>query len=141
MTFASGITRSIRLAIRSTPRPRRAMLVEAFIETDGVAAGKPSQKHIDKHRATIVDLAPTGHDRVALFGSGSQTFYLEPNGTTRITVIDGQAGPLVVAIEPSADGTSDAIVRIAMPVVTASSSADARSGDSPGRRRLPLSGP
>ena len=103
--------------------PRRATSVVAAAKTPTsnticIAAGKPSQKHIDKHRATIVDLAPTGIGRVALFGSGSQTFYLEPNGTTRITVIDSDAGPLVVAIEPSADGTSDAIVRIATPIVT-----------------------
>ncbi len=118
MTFASGVT-----AVYPSGDPVEAptdarMLVEAFIETDGVAAGKPSQKRIDKQRATIVDLAPTGNDRVALFGSGSQTFYLEPNGTTRITVIDGDAGPLVVAVEPSADGTPEAIVRIATPIVT-----------------------
>ena len=119
MTFASGIT-SVYPSGDPVAAPTQArILVEAFIETDGVAAGKPSQKHVDKHRATIVDLAPTGNDRVALFGSGAQTFYLEPNGTTRITVIDGNAGPLVVAIEPSADGTPDAIVRIAMPIVTA----------------------
>ena len=119
MTFASGIT-SVYPSGDPVDAPSQArMLVEAFIETDGVAAGKPSQKHIDKHRATVVDLASTRNDRVALFGSGSQTFYLEPNGTTRITVIDSQAGPLVVAIEPSADGTPDAIVRIAMPIVTA----------------------
>ena len=118
MTFASGIT-SVYPSGDPVAAPTQArMLVEAFIETDGVAAGKPSQKHVDKHRATIVDLAPTGNGRVALFGSGSQTFYLEPNGTTRITVIDSDAGPLVVAIEPSADGTPDAIVRIATPIVT-----------------------
>jgi hypothetical protein len=116
MTFAGGITVAYPSGDPADAPTNARSLVEAFIETDGVAAGKPTARHIDKHRATIVDLAPTGRDRIALFGSGSQTFFLEPNGTTRIVVIDGTAGPLVIAIEPAGDGTSEAIVRIAMPV-------------------------
>ena len=118
LTFMSGITN-----VYPSGDPARApgtarLLVEAFIETDGVAAGKPSDRKIDKHRATTVDLSPTGPDRVALFGSESQTFFLEPNGTTRLSVIDTDAGPVVIAIEPAADRQPAAIVKIATPVVT-----------------------
>jgi serine/threonine-protein kinase len=118
MTFASGITAVYPSGDPADAPTTARMLVEAFIETDGVAAGKPADRHIDKRRATTVDLSTTGRDRVPLFGSGSQAFFLEPNGTTRIVVIDGVAGPLVIAIEATGDGQSAAIVKIAMPVAT-----------------------
>jgi hypothetical protein len=118
LTFASGIT-SVYPSGDPVPAPTTArLLVESFIETDGIAAGKPTDKKIDKHRATTIDLSPTGRDRVALFGNGSETFFLEPNGTTRITAIDSDAGPLVIAIEPAADRQPAAIVKVATPVAT-----------------------
>jgi len=98
------------------PRSRRT-LVETFIETDGVAAGRPHDIRVDKRRATVVDLAPTGPDRVALFGTSTQTFYLEPVGTTRIVVIDGDDGPVVLAIEPLESSTLEAILTEADRVV------------------------
>jgi len=64
-----------------------------------------------------VDLTPTGPDRVALFGTGTQTFYLEPVGTTRVTVVDGRDGPLVIAVEPAENSTIDAIRKVADPVI------------------------
>ncbi len=116
MTLASGVTAVYPSGVpEAAPTSARA-LVEAFIETDGVAAGKPTAKTVGKRRATTVDLAPTGPDRVALFGSGSRTFFLEPNGTTRVVVIDSDDGPLVVSIEAATDGTPAAIVKIALPV-------------------------
>ena len=118
MTFASGITAVYPSGDPADAPTTARMLVEAFIETDGVAAGKPADRHIDKRRATTVDLSTTGRERVPLFGSGSQAFFLEPNGTTRIVVIDGVAGPLVIAIEATGDGQSAAIVKIAMPIAT-----------------------
>ena len=98
------------------PRSRRS-LVETFIETDGVAAGRPHDIRVDKRRATVVDLAPTGPDRVALFGTSTQTFYLESVGTTRIVVIDGDDGLVVLAIEPLEDSTLEAILTEADRVV------------------------
>ncbi len=118
MTFASGVT-TVYPSGDPAPAPATArLLVEAFIETDGVAAGKPADRKIDKHRATTIDLSPTGQDRVALFGTGSVTFFLEPNGTTRLVVIDSAAGPLVIGIDAAPDRQPSAIVKIAMAVAT-----------------------
>ena len=117
LTFAShllGVYPSGDAA--DAPRSRN-LLVETFIETDGVAAGRPHDIRVDKRRATVVDLAPTGPDRVALFGTSTQTFYLEPVGTTRIVVIDGEDGPVVLAIEPLEDSTLEAILTEADRVV------------------------
>jgi tRNA A-37 threonylcarbamoyl transferase component Bud32 len=98
------------------PRSARA-LVETFIGTDGVAAGRPADGRIDKRKATIVDLAPAVPDPVALFGTSAQTYYLEPSGTTRIMAIDGKAGIFVIAIEPTDRSTLDAFLKAADPVV------------------------
>jgi hypothetical protein len=76
-----------------------------------VAAGRPRAIQIDKRTAFSVDIAPTGPDRLALFGTGTQTYYLEPVGTTRMVVIDGEGGPVVLAIEPIEDSTLEAILR------------------------------
>ena len=101
LTFASGLI-SVYPNGDATDAPRSARLVaESFIDTDGVAARRPKASQVDKHKATIVDLAPTGPDRVPLFGTSTQTFYLEPFGTTRLIVIDGDDGVVVIAIEPT----------------------------------------
>ncbi len=102
----------------ATDAPRSARsLVDVFIGTDGVAAGRPANRRIDKQPATVVDLDPTGPDPVALFSTSSQTFYLEPSATTRIIVIDAEGGPVVVAIEPGADSTLEAVLKEAQRVV------------------------
>jgi tRNA A-37 threonylcarbamoyl transferase component Bud32 len=92
-------------------------LVEAFIGTDGVAAGRPDEQKVDKRKATVVDLSPTGPDRVALFGTGAQTYYLEPYATTRVFVIDARDGPFVIAIEPHQDSTLETLLPTARAVV------------------------
>ena len=84
----------------AAPRSARAM-AEVFVETDGVAASRPGAGRVDKRRSTVVDLSPTGPDRVALFSTAKETYYLEPHGTTRLIVVDGRDGVVVVAIEPS----------------------------------------
>jgi hypothetical protein len=117
MTFASAITAVYPSGQPTAPKTSARSLVETFIETTGVAAGKPGQGHIDKHRSTVVDLTPTGPDRIALFSTMTQTFYLEPVGTTRVTAIDGPNGPIVIAIQPAEDSTIDAIRKVADPVV------------------------
>jgi tRNA A-37 threonylcarbamoyl transferase component Bud32 len=84
----------------AAPRSARA-LAEVFVETDGVAASRPDAGRVDKRRSTVVDLSPTGPDRVALFSTAKETYYLEPHGTTRLIVVDGRDGVVVLAIEPS----------------------------------------
>ena len=118
LTLVSGIATVYPSGDPASAPTTARLLVEAFIETDGVAAGKPAARKIDKHKATTIDLSPTGRRRVALFGNGSETFFLEPNGTTRIVVIDSAAGPLVIAIEAAADRQPAAIVKLAMTVAT-----------------------
>ena len=106
LTFASGLTAVYPSGGDATQAPATARgLVEAFVTTDGVAARKPSAGRVDKRRATIVDLSLTSPARLALFATSDQTYYLEPHRTTRVFVVDGQDGPLVIAIEP-ADGTN-----------------------------------
>lgn len=117
LTIASGISVVYPSGSASNAPTSARALVETFIGTDGVAAGRPADQRVDKRKATVVDLAPTGPDRVPLFGSGAQTFYLEPSGTTRVIVIDGKDGPLVIAIEPAADSTLQSFLPVADPVV------------------------
>ena len=52
-----------------------------------------------------------------LFGTSTQTFYLEPFGTTRLIVIDGDDGVLVIAIEPAGDSTLESLLPEANRVV------------------------
>ena len=84
------------------------LLVETFIDTDGVAAGKPSQSKVDKHRATIVDLVADRRPSGGAVRDGPQTFYLEPDGTTRLIVIDGDAGAAGDRHRADADATPTA---------------------------------
>ena len=117
MTFATAIT-AVYPSGRSAAPPHTAKaLVETFIGTDGVAAGRPASQRIDKRKATVVDLALTGPDRVPLFATSSETFYLEPSGTTRVIVIDGKDGPMVIAIEPVATSTLESVNPVATGVV------------------------
>ena len=105
LTLASGLTAVYPSGdAKQAPGTARG-LVETFITTDGVAAQKPSTGRVDKRRATIVDLSLTSPARLALFATSDQTYYLEPHRTTRVIVVDGRDGPLVIAIEP-ADGTN-----------------------------------
>ncbi len=117
LTFAGAIATVYPSGSPTDSPGSAAGLVETFIGTDGVAAGKPASQRVDKRKATVVDLAPTGPDRVALFGTSTQTFYLEPSVTTRVTVVDGKDGPFVIAVEPAADSTPAAILAKTGPVV------------------------
>ena len=110
LTFAGGITTVFSVG-RPQDAPRSAdALIEAFIGTDRVAAARPARIRIDKRRATVVDLEVRGLDRVALFGTGSQTYYLEPVGTTRVVAIDLPDGVLVIVIEPGQQSSLDDIL-------------------------------
>jgi hypothetical protein len=117
LTFASAID-TVYPNGQAAPAPSSArLLVETFIETDGVAAGKPADRRIDKRTATSINLDGTGRDRIALFGSGEQVFYLEPRGTTRLIVIDSKDGPVVLAIEPTQDSPVETVIPAASVVV------------------------
>ena len=117
LTFAGSITSVFpRGDMRPAPDTARA-LVETFIGTDGVAAGKPKSQKVGNRSGRLVDLSPTGRDRIALFGTTGQTFYLEPFGTTRIIVVDASGGILIIAVEPTADSTIEAILPTASGVI------------------------
>jgi hypothetical protein len=75
-----------------------------------VAADLPFKRRAGKRPALVVDLAPAGLERVALFRTADETFYLEPLGTTRIIAVDGKDGLLAIAIEPGADATFESIL-------------------------------
>ena len=110
LVLAGAIT-SVYPSGDATDPPRTAKdLVEVFIETNGVAAGRPADQRIDKKKATVVDLTTTGPDRLALFGTNTQTYYLEPNRTTRVIAMDGKDGPFAIAIEPGDGSTLEALL-------------------------------
>ena len=117
LTLASSISSVYPSgAARAAPSSARA-IVETFIGTDGVASGRPAATRVDKRKSTIAGPSPTGPDRVPLFGAGDQTFYLEPSGTTRIIVVDGRDGVLIIAIEPGEDSALESMWPKAKPVV------------------------
>ena len=101
---------------QEAPRSGRA-LVETFIETAGVAASRPDGGRVDKRRSTVVDLSPTGPDRVALFSTEKETFYLEPHGTTRLIVVEAKDGIVVIAVEPAEARMLEDVLPIANQVI------------------------
>ena len=105
MTFASRIDRVYPSGDPANAPTSARNLVETFIVTDGVASEKLVQRRVDKRRATIVDLWPSGNIRIPLFRAGGQVYFLDPTGPTRVIVIDGPDGPLIVALEAS-DGST-----------------------------------
>ena len=117
LTFASHIDVVYPSGSAEAAPATASALVETFIGTDGVAAGKPDGQRLDKRKAIVVNLSSVGRDRVPLFATDTQTFYLEPGDPTRVAVIDGKDGVLVVAMEPSAESSLAAILKPAQPVV------------------------
>ena len=117
LTFAGAVSTVYPSGAAADPPSSARGLVETFIGTDSVAAGRPDDEKFDKRRATMVDLSPTGPDRVALFGTSGRTYYLEPYSTTRVIVIDAEDGPFVVTIEPREDSTLEALLPTAGAVV------------------------
>jgi hypothetical protein len=117
LTLAGAVTAVYpRGGAENPPRSGRA-LAETFVETDGVAASRPKVDRVDKRRATVVDLSASGPQRLPLFSTASQTFYLEPDDTTRIIVVEARDGILLIAIEPAAGRRLDDILPIAEAVV------------------------
>ena len=110
MTFAGGITTVYPRGDQRDAPQSAGSLIDAFIGTDHVVAGRTTRTRIGERRATVVDLQVDGPDRVALFETGSQTFHLEPIGTTRVIAIDLPDGVLVIAIEPRGQWRLDDIL-------------------------------
>jgi hypothetical protein len=117
MTFASGIAHVYPSGDPSKAPGTARNLVETFIVTDGVASGKPVQRRVDKRRATVVDLWPSGNVRIPLFDTGGHVYFLEASGPTRVIVVDGRDGPLIVALEASDGSTLDDLWPAAEPVL------------------------
>jgi hypothetical protein len=118
MTFASEIREVFPSGGVEEPRQRSRDLIEAFIATEGVSARSPADVRIDGRRGLSVDVTPIDSARVALFATGSTTFYLEPDRTTRVVVIDLRGAVVVLAIEPTEAYDLRAILDIADPAAT-----------------------
>ena len=76
LTFASGLL-SVYPNGDATDAPRSASLADRDVHRDrrGRRRAPARRAGSTSDRATVVDLAPTGPDRVALFGTSTQTFY------------------------------------------------------------------
>ncbi len=117
LTFAGRITTVFPQGDPHDAPTSAGSLIEAFIGTDRVAAGRTTRTRIDRGRGTLVDLEVRGPDRVALFGVGSETYYLEPVGTTRVIAVDLPDGVLVIVIEPGEQSSLDDFLGLAEDVI------------------------
>ena len=114
----AGAPRSVFRSGKPIAAPGNASaLIDAFIDTEGVSASRPTERRVDKRKATAVDLSPTGQARVAIFGTTDQTYYLEPFATTRVIVVDAKDGLLVIAVEPVEGTTLQTILPTAEAVI------------------------
>ena len=100
MTFAGAIGEVYPNGESDEPRDRARDLIEAFIGTDGVSATRPADVRIDGRRGLSTDLTPIDSVRVRLFATDGTTFYLEPDRTTRVVVMDLRKATVLLAIEP-----------------------------------------
>jgi hypothetical protein len=100
MTFAGEVIEVYPDGEAKKPRDRARALIEAFIATPGVSATRPANVRIDGRRGLSSDLTPIDSARVQLFATNGTTFYLEPDRTTRVVVMDLRKATLLLAIEP-----------------------------------------
>jgi serine/threonine-protein kinase len=117
LTFAGNVTAVYPKGDPDQPPRSARAIAETFVDTDGVAATRPADARVDKRKATVADLTPTGEERLALFSTADQTYYLEPHSTTRVIVVDARDGILIIAIEPADTTTLEAILPAAGKVV------------------------
>ena len=101
MTFASSVAEVYPGGEAQQPRDRARNLIEAFIATDGVSATRPATVRIDGRRGLSSDLATIDSARVQLFRTPGTTFYLEPDRTTRVVVMNLHKVTILLAIEPN----------------------------------------
>ncbi len=101
VTFSGPIVRVFDADDAREPRARARDLIEAFIATDGVSATRPVSVRIGDRRGLSADLTTVDSDRVELFATVGSSFYLEPDRTTRVVVIDlASKDTILLAIEP-----------------------------------------
>ena len=101
LTFASGVTEVFPDGGPEATRGRARDLIEAFINTDGVASTSPARVRIDGRRGLSVDLATTDGERPTLFATDGTSYALEPGRTTRLVAIDlPRDQTILLAIEP-----------------------------------------
>jgi serine/threonine protein kinase len=95
------------------PRERARDLIEAFIATEGVSATRPAKVRIDGRRGLSSDLTPIDSARIQLFATSGTTYFLEPDRTTRVVVMDLRGGTILLAIEPHEGFELDQILETA----------------------------
>jgi hypothetical protein len=105
LTFASGIDTVYPNGDAARAPNSARGLVETFITTDGVASSDPADRKVDKGRARVVDVWPSGRGRLPLFGSGEQVYFIDASGPTRVVAVDAHDGPLIITMQAS-DGSS-----------------------------------
>ena len=102
MTFAGAIIEVYPDGQPKEPKARARDLIEAFIATTGVSATRPASVRIDGRRGLSSDLTTIDSARVQLFATDGTTYYLEPDRTTRVVVMDLRKATILLAIEPNA---------------------------------------
>ena len=100
MTFAGGIVEVYPRGEAQAPRDKARDLIEAFIATNQVSATRPARVRIDGRRGLSSDLTPIDSARVQLFATSRTTYFLEPDRTTRVVVMDLRTATILLAIEP-----------------------------------------
>ena len=99
-TFAGKVVQVYPNGEQREPRERARALIEAFIATDGVSATRPAKVRIDGRRGLSSDLTPIDSARIQLFATAGTTYFLEPDRTTRVVVMDLPGATILMAIEP-----------------------------------------
>ncbi len=100
MTFAGRIVEVYPEDGPREPRERARDLIEAFITTEGVSATRPANVRIDGRGGLSSDMTPINSARIQLFATDGTTYFLEPDRTTRVVVMDLRRATLLLAIEP-----------------------------------------
>ena len=100
MTFAGRVLEVYPDGEARAPRDRARDLIEAFIATPGVSATRPATVKIDGRRGLSSDLSPIDPTRIQLFATNGTTFFLEPDRTTRVVVMNLKDATILLAIEP-----------------------------------------
>jgi tRNA A-37 threonylcarbamoyl transferase component Bud32 len=112
-TFAGRVVEVYPNGEQREPRERARDLIEAFIATGGVSATRPANVRIDGRRGLSSDLTPIDSARIKLFATNGTTFYLEPDRTTRVVVMDLRGATILLAIEPHEGFDLDQILETA----------------------------
>jgi eukaryotic-like serine/threonine-protein kinase len=99
-TFAGRVVEVYPNGELREPRERARALIEAFVATDGVSATRPAKVRIDGRRGLSSDLTPIDSARIQLFATAGTTYFLEPDRTTRVVVMDLPGATILLAIEP-----------------------------------------